>query len=277
MAECDASRDGAVAEAPNRTPALAKKSLAKERRHHEMATQKKALAYEANKQRWAAARDKALADEANERRQTAARQKALAEDKWRQEERGAIRRIRVQCALLAAPLDAILAEIERDYIAHEANERQRATTRDKALADEANDLRQVATVREKALADEAYERRLAATREKAMADEVNKRRCHVTAARENALANNAYEQRYQESANVSPPPHRPTTYKDVVLSTMGRSLRAKPLVVAPLSRPSTTVDGQLQTACCRSQPRRRVGRRPTGSQSTGAPSLWSAT
>jgi hypothetical protein len=60
--------------------------------------------------------------------------------------------------------------------------------------------------------------------------------------------------------NVSPPPHRPTTYKDTVLSTVGGSLRAKSLVVAPLSCPSTTVDGQLQTACRRSRPRPRVGR-----------------
>ncbi len=51
---------------------------------------------------------------------------------------------------------------------------------------------------------------------------------------------------------VLPTPHRPTTYKDAVLSTMGGSLHAKSLVVAPLSRPSTTVDGQLQTACRRS-------------------------
>jgi hypothetical protein len=55
-----------------------------------------------------------------------------------------------------------------------------------------------------------------------------------------------------------PPPHRPTMYKDAVISTMGGSLRAKSLVVAPLSRPSPTVDGQLQMACCRSQPRCRV-------------------
>ncbi len=60
---------------------------------------------------------------------------------------------------------------------------------------------------------------------------------------------------------MSPPPHRPTMYKDAVLSTMGGSLCAKSLVVAPLSRPSTTVDGQLQMACRRSRPRRRVGRR----------------
>ncbi len=32
---------------------------------------------------------------------------------------------------------------------------------------------------------------------------------------------------------VLPTPHRPTTYKDAVLATMGGSLRAKSLVVAP--------------------------------------------
>ncbi len=45
--------------------ALAKKALAEERRRHEMATQEKALADEANEQRRAAAQEKALADEAN--------------------------------------------------------------------------------------------------------------------------------------------------------------------------------------------------------------------
>ncbi len=99
----------------------------------------------------------ALANEANKQRQAAARQKALAEDKRRQEESAAIRRIWVQYTLLAAPLDAILAKIECDNIAHKANERQRAATWDKALADEANELRQAAAAREKALADEAYE------------------------------------------------------------------------------------------------------------------------
>ncbi len=71
------------------------------------------------------------------------REKALAEDKRRQEEtakkqrhaedehimapvllpdpvNAAIRHIRVECALLAAPLDAILVEIECDNITHEA-------------------------------------------------------------------------------------------------------------------------------------------------------------
>jgi hypothetical protein len=115
--------------------------------------------------------------------------------------------------------------------------------------------------REKALANEAYKQCLAAMWKKALADKVNKQRRQVTAARENALANNSYERCYQELASVLLPPHRPTTYKDAVLSTMGGSLRAKSSVVAWLSHPSTTIDGQLQTTCRRSRPRHRVGRR----------------
>jgi hypothetical protein len=140
--------------------------------------------------------------------------------------------------------------------------------------------------REKALADEAYKQCWVATQEKELADEVNKQCCQVTAARENALANDAFEGHYQELSKraaastelalaaeqaavstdlalpptaMSPPPHHPNTYKDAVLCTMGGILCAKSLVVAPLSCPSTTVNGQLQTACCRSQPHRRVG------------------
>jgi hypothetical protein len=78
VAECDASWDGAVAEAPNRTPALAEKALAKERRCHKMAAQEKALAEEADELRQAAAREKALADKAEERREAVAHTKALA-------------------------------------------------------------------------------------------------------------------------------------------------------------------------------------------------------
>jgi hypothetical protein len=60
---------------------------------------------------------------------------------------------------------------------------------------------------------------------------------------------------------VSPTPHRPTTYKDAVLATMGGSLRAKSLVIALLSCPSTTVENQPQTVCRYSQPCCCVGRR----------------
>jgi hypothetical protein len=142
--------------------------------------------------------------------------------------------------------------------------------------------------REKGLADEASEQRWAAMQEKVLANEVNKQRCRVMAVQENALADNAYEQHYRELAKdaavlaelalameqaavsmnlalsqtaMLPPPHRPTTYKDAVLSTMGGSLCAKSLVIAPLSCPSTTVSGQLQTACRRSQPCCPVGQR----------------
>ncbi len=58
-----------------------------------------------------------------------------------------------------------------------------------------------------------------------------------------------------------PTPNHPTTYKDAVLATMGGSLCAKSLVMAPLSRQETTVDDQPQMACRCSRPRRRVGRR----------------
>jgi hypothetical protein len=67
VAECDASWHGAVAEAPNHTPALAEKSLAVEQHHHKMATQERVLADKANERRQAAAQEKALADEANKR------------------------------------------------------------------------------------------------------------------------------------------------------------------------------------------------------------------
>ncbi len=58
----------------------------------------------------------------NKRRchETAKQEKALAKDKQRQEETTAIRHIRVECALLAAPLDTILAKIEWDNISHKA-------------------------------------------------------------------------------------------------------------------------------------------------------------
>ncbi len=77
-AECDASWDGAVAEAPNRTPALAEKALTEEQRRHKTATQEKALADEANERHQAAAREKTLADEAHERRQMAEHAMTLA-------------------------------------------------------------------------------------------------------------------------------------------------------------------------------------------------------
>ncbi len=59
---------------------------------------------------------------------------------------------------------------------------------------------------------------------------------------------------------VLPTPHRPTTYKDAVLATMGGSLRVKSLVVTPFSCPSTMVNDQPQTAYHCSRPRCRVGR-----------------
>ncbi len=301
VVECNASRDGAVVEGPNRTPALAEKALAKERRCHETATQEKALAGEANEQRRAAAQEKALVDKANEQRWAVARDKVLA-DKANKQRRAAA---------------------QEKTLADEANERRRAAAQDKALANKANERRQV-VAQEKALADEANKQRQAAAWDKALADEANKQRHHKLAKRATTLATKALakDKHKKDNNNVArqfeayaaplfarvdavmakiramddsfgnwaafgddilakednktsalmmppstpltavlPTPHRPTTYKDAVLSTMGGSLCAKSLVVAPLSCPSTTINDQLQTACHRSQPRCRVGRR----------------
>ncbi len=126
-------------------------------------------------------------------------------------------------------------------------------------------------VREKTLAGEGNKQRRAAMQEKALANKVNKRRHQVTATQENALANDAFEQRYQESAKstdlalppmaVSPPPHRPTTYKDTVLSSMGGSSQETSLILAPAALPLPAVDSQLWTVRRRARPHHCVGQR----------------
>jgi hypothetical protein len=125
--------------------------LAKKQHHHKTTACEKTLADDACEQccRESAECTAALAKSALAAEQTmvsadlALPELALAEDKRRQEETAkkqcrsddervmapvlppnpvitAIRRIRVECALLAAPLDTILAKIERNDITHEA-------------------------------------------------------------------------------------------------------------------------------------------------------------
>jgi hypothetical protein len=60
---------------------------------------------------------------------------------------------------------------------------------------------------------------------------------------------------------VSSPPHRPTSYVDAVLSTMGGSTRVTSLALAPSAIPSPIVNGQLRTVCRRTRPRHCTGRR----------------
>jgi hypothetical protein len=60
---------------------------------------------------------------------------------------------------------------------------------------------------------------------------------------------------------VLSPPHRPTSYVDVVLSTMGGSSQAMSLTLAPAALPLPAVDGQLWTVRRCAQPCCRVGRR----------------
>jgi hypothetical protein len=141
----------------------------------------------------------------------------------------------------------------------------RAAAWEKALADEANE-RQRAAAREKAL---AYKLCQAAAWEKALADEAKERREAVTPAKALAAKVLANERGGQESAvrakvfaaqalaigTSLPPP--PTLYAGAVLSTLGGSLL--PAVLS--SPPSPTINSPLQMVCRCSRPHRRVGRR----------------
>jgi hypothetical protein len=66
---------------------------------------------------------------------------------------------------------------------------------------------------------------------------------------------------------TAPSPHRPTSYVDAVLSTMGGGtqtslpLALSPSSLAPAAPPSPDVDGQLQLVRQHARPRRRTGRR----------------
>ncbi len=126
-------------------------TILNKQRSHEMAAQEKALADDACERRCresakctaASAKSALAAERAMVSADLALPEPALAEDKRRQEETAkkqrhsddecvmvpvlppnpvnvAIRRIWVECALLAAPLDVILAEIDRDNITNEA-------------------------------------------------------------------------------------------------------------------------------------------------------------
>ncbi len=60
---------------------------------------------------------------------------------------------------------------------------------------------------------------------------------------------------------VSSPHHRPKSYVDAVLTTMGGKSQATPLPLAQAALPSPAVDGKLQMVRQRARPCRRVGRR----------------
>jgi hypothetical protein len=227
---------------------LAEMASTTEQGCHEAATWEKSLTDEANKQRRATALEKALANDANKQRQAAAQEKALAD---------------------------------------KANKQRRAAARDKALADEANKRRchksteRATTSATKALAE--YEHNEdddnVARRFEAYAAPLFARIDIVMAkirAMDDGFGNWAAfgnkilaEEDDKASALTMPPlapltavlptPHHPTTYKDAVLATMGGSLRAKSLVIAPLSHPSTTVNNQPQMACHCRRPHCRVG------------------
>ncbi len=254
--------------------ASADMALAEERRCHEMATtaamvaekaiaqlaatlaemastaHEKVLADETNKRRWAAALEKALADDANEQRQAATQEKVLA-DKANEQRQAAVQ-------------DKALADEAYQRRCHESAERAK-TSATKALAEDKNNKDDDDVARQL----EAYAAPLFACVDAVMAeiramddgfgnwaafgDEI--------LAEEDDKASAPTMPPFAPPMAVSPTPHRPIMYKDAVLATMGGSLRAKSLVVAPCSCLSTLVGDQPQMACRCSQPCCRVGRR----------------
>jgi hypothetical protein len=180
------------------------------------------------------------------------------------------------------------AAVQEKALADEANKQCRATAREKALANKANEQRchesakRATTSATKAIAKdkhnkdddnvarrfEAYATPLFAcidvimAKIRAMDDGFG----NWAAFGDKILAKEDNEASALTMPPSAPPmallptPHCPTTYKNAVLATMGGSLCAKSLVVAPFSCPSTTVDNQPQTACRCSRPCRHVGR-----------------
>jgi hypothetical protein len=172
-----ASAEQALAEEPRRHDASARAAtsaelaLAKERRRHEMAAQTATMA-------------KAAAQEMSAEADTERWHALLASVTE------AIQRVQAACDSLAAPLDALLAEIEA--LAHDAPP---PTTTSPVLP------------------------------------------------------------------AMSSPHHRPKSYVDAVLTTMGGSSQATSLPLAQAALPSPAVDGKLWTVGQRTRPRRRVGHR----------------
>jgi hypothetical protein len=220
-----------------------------------MATHEKALADKGNKQRQAAVQEKALADKANKQCWATALEKALADDANKQRR----------------------SATQEKALVDEANKQHRAAPRDKALANEANEqhrqelAKRTTTLATKALAKdehnkdnndvarrfEAYVAPLFACVEVVMAkiQAMDDGFGNWAAFGDKILAKEDDEASALMMPPLAPPtavlptPHRSIPYKDAVLATMGGSLRAKSLVVAPSSCPSTTIDNQLQTAC----------------------------
>jgi hypothetical protein len=250
-------------------PASAEKALAEEKRRQEVAAQENALADEANERRRheTAAQEKALAGEANERCRAAAHAKALADEANKQRR----------------------AAAQEKALADETNERCRAAAWDKALADEANErcphesAECATTSVTKALAKDEHNEddNNVAWRIEEYAAPFFTRVDTIMAeirAKDDGFGNWAalgdellVEEDDKASAPMmlpSAPPmamlsphHRPKSYVDAVLTTMGGSSQATSPTLAQAALPLPAVNGQLRMARQCAQPRRCVGRR----------------
>jgi hypothetical protein len=218
-------------------------------KQRQAATQEKALADKTNKQCRAAALEKVLADNANKQRQAAVQEKALADKANKQH--------------WAAVQDKALADVANKQRCHKSAECA-TTSVTKALAkDEHNKEDDNVAQQFEAYAAPLFARvDVIMAKIQAMDDSFG----NWAAFGDDILAKEDNKASAKTMPPLAPPtamlptPHCPTTYKDAVLATMGGSLCAKSLVIAPLSPPSTRVDNPPQKACHCSQPRCRVGR-----------------
>ncbi len=246
--------EGHCQEEATHAAALADMALAKERCCHEMATTTAMVAEKAIAQLTATlaemvltAHEKALADKTNKQRRAAVLEKVLADD------------ANEQCRAAA----------QEKALADEANEQRRAAAQDKALANEANNQRchesakcatTLATKAEHNEDDNNVARQLEAYAAPffACVDVVMAKIRAMDDGFDNwaAFGDKILAKEDNKASDLTMPPsapptavlptlHRPTTYKDMVLSTMGGSLCTKSLFSCLL----TTVDDQPQTAC----------------------------
>ena len=191
-----------------------------------MATRDKALADETNKRRRAAAQEKVLGDKANERRRAAARDKALADE------------ANERCCHESAERATTLATKALSKDKHNKDDDDVAQ---RFEAYTAPLFARVDTIMAKIQAMDDCFGDWAAFGNKLLAKEDNK----ASAPTMPPLA---------PLKAVSSPPHRPKSYVDAVLSTMGGSSQATSLTLAPVALPLPAVDGQLWMVRQRARP-----------------------
>jgi hypothetical protein len=213
--------------------ALAEKVLAKEQCRHEMAAQEKALADKANEQHQAAMRETALADKAHERHQAAVWKNALADEANKRRRHESAERA-MTSATKALAKDEY--DKDNDYVARRIE------------AYVAPFFARIDAVMAKIRAMDDGFGNWAAFGDELHVEEDNEASAPTMPPSASPMA-------------MSSPHHRPKSYVDAVLTTMGGSSQVMSLPLAQAALPSPAVDGKLRTVRQPTRPCRRVGRR----------------